>query len=139
MIRALLALIALLILTGLAPQDRYAVGQIWEYRTRPSDEGSLLKIQRVEPFGPKGEAIYHISVIGLRFRNPDVGDVLPHTPVCRDTLDASVTKRSDSSAIFPDPPEGIAQWRDAQGGVFTMTVAEIIDLIDQQTAGLPRP
>jgi hypothetical protein len=28
--------------------DRYAEGQVWEYQTRPGDQGSLLKIQKIE-------------------------------------------------------------------------------------------
>lgn len=139
MIRVLSALAALVMLAGFAPQDRYAAGQVWEYRTRPADAGSLLKIQRVET--PEGypEPIYHVSVVGLTFRNATVGTELPHTPVSRETLDASVTRLSDQTPDFPDPAPGIAQWKSDQGGVFTITVAEIIDIIDQQTADLPKP
>ena len=28
-----------------APLPQYEAGQVWEYRTRPGEEGSLLKIQ----------------------------------------------------------------------------------------------
>ena len=85
------------------------------------------------------EPIYHISVVGLGFSNPLVGTELPHTPVSRETLDASVTRLSDQSPQFPDPTPGIAQWKSDNGGVFTIPVAEIVQIVDEQTASLPRP
>ena len=130
------ALIAVMGLSGFAEPDRYAAGQVWEYRTRPGDEGSLLKIQRIEAMpGDKMGPVYHISVIRFRFRNPEMQPVLQHSPVSRQTLDASVTRLGDPGIEFPDPTGGIAQWKADNGGVFTISVAEIIELIDQQTAG----
>jgi len=134
MLRILSALAGLILLTGLSEPDQYAAGQIWEYRTRPADTGSLLKIQRVEQDAILGP-IYHVSVIGLRLRNQEMDPVLAHTPVSRETLDASVTRLSDKTSTFPDSEPGIAQWREARGGVFTIPVAEIIEIIDRQTSG----
>ena len=112
-------------------QDRpdYAPGQVWEYRNRPEDAGSLLKIQRVEN-DPRGEPIYHVSVIGIRIEGMPA-DKVPHLPVSRQTLDASVTRLSASTAEFPDPAEGIQMWRDANGGVFTIPIAQIIGIIQK--------
>lgn len=112
-------------------QDRpaYAEGQVWEYKTRPQDQGSLLKIQRVET-DPAGGPIYHISVIGLRIEGMP-GENIPHLPVSRETLDASVTRLSPLKPDFPSPDEGIQMWRDARGGVFTITIAEIVGIIQK--------
>ena len=134
MLRMLFALVALVLITGFSEPDRYAAGQVWEYRTRPADTGSLLKIQRVDQDANLGP-IYHISVIGLSLRSQKMDPVLSHTPVSRETLDASVTRLSTKPSTFPDPSEGIAQWRSAGGGVFTITVAEIVEFVDQQTSG----
>ena len=118
-------------LMGAAPRpaDRYAEGQVWEYRNRPQDVGSLLKIQRIED-GENLGRIYHISVIGIVLRSVR-GHELQHSPVSRATLDASVTRLSSAKRDWPDAGPGITQWREAKGGVFTITVAAIIDLIDQ--------
>ena len=45
----------------------YAAGQVWQYRTRPGDEGSLLRIATIEvdPAFGHGEPIFHISLIGV--------------------------------------------------------------------------
>lgn len=134
MLARVLAIGAFIVLTGFSEPDRYAAGQIWEYRTRPSDDGSLLKVQRVENHEVLG-TVYHISVIGIRFRNPDMHPELPHTPVSRETLNASVTELSTQIPVFPEPEDGIAQWRADDGGVFTIPVADIVEIVDRQTSG----
>jgi hypothetical protein len=120
--------------------DRYAVGQVWEYHVRKGDEGSLLKIQQIEqdPAQAKLGPIYHVSVIGVHFRNAQVPGVLQHIPVSRKTLDASVTRRIETSAAFPDPSNGIAEWRNDHGGVFAIPVSEIVEIVDEQTAKFPK-
>lgn len=132
-------LAALAMLAGLAgqgaAQGRYSEGQIWEYRTRSGDEGSLLKIQRIEPYpnAPAGDAhrVYHISLIGVRLGPERNRTDVQHLPVSEETLDASVTRLSDSTAPFPAADEGIAMWRGAEGGVFTIPVAEIVDVVER--------
>jgi len=117
------------------PSPQYAEGQVWEYKTRPGDEGSLLKIQKIEDLLDSRERgpVYHISVIGFHLTNTQMQPVLPHAPVSKATLDASVVRLSSSSPAFPDAADGIAQWRQANGGIFTIPVAAVIDTIDQTT------
>ena len=113
--------------------DRYAEGQVWEYQTRPGDQGSLLKIQKIEvsPQFTKSGPVYHVSIIGIHFDGLPVNGTLQHAPFSRASLDASVTKLSASKAEFPDANGGIAEWRKAQGGVFTVTVAEAVNFAEQ--------
>jgi hypothetical protein len=114
--------------------DRYAEGQVWEYRTRPEDKGSLLKIQKIEllpSFSEKNGPVYHVSIIGLHFTGTPLVGALQHAPFSRASLDASVTKLSPSKATFPDVEAGIKQWRQAKGGVFTITVAEAVSFTQQ--------
>jgi hypothetical protein len=117
---------------------RYAAGQIWEYRHRPQDVASLLKIQKVEDGGRLG-MIYHITIVGLVLRNAAAGSALHHAPVSQQTLDASVTRLGHSTIDWPDVEPGIAQWRQDKGGVFTISVAQIVQIIDDQTAVPPSP
>lgn len=100
--------------------NRYAEGQIWEYRTRPEDEGSLLKIQKIEllPAFANVGPVYHVSVIGLNFKDVPLEDSIQHLPLSKASLDASVTSLSSSQAVFPDPDEGIAEWKQNYGNVF---------------------
>jgi hypothetical protein len=119
--------------------DRYQVGQVWEYRTRPQDSGSLLRIQKIEaePGSASHTKIYHISVVGVHFQQAGFNGELAHLPVSRETLDASVTHLSSASATFPDAEPGIADWRSAEGGVFTIPLAEVVGWIEQMVHQRP--
>jgi hypothetical protein len=133
MIELLMGLAALAGAVGPGPDSsRYAEGQVWEYRARQGEEGSLLKIQRIErlPARPDGMLVYHVSIIGVLLGASGVQTELPHAPVSTETLDASVTSLSTRTAVFPDVEEGIAQWRSDEGGVFTISVAEIVSITD---------
>lgn len=138
MVTVLTAMLATLF--AAAPETRvdpYAVGQVWEYRTRPQEPQSLLMIREIEDGAPVGR-IYHVSITAIR---PDVDwgpTELAHAPVSRQTLDASVTRLSDKRPEMSDYRPGIAEWRAAHGGVFTITVAEIIEVIDLQLSGAAR-
>lgn len=135
MLKLLLALLlALPAEPPIAPEPaRYLEGQVWEYRTRPGEEGSLLKIQAVEDW-PGGGKVYHISVIGVRIAGMR-GNDLQHLPVSELTLNASVTRLSPSTAAFPLADEGMAIWRADRGGVYDIALAEIIAIIDQAMGG----
>lgn len=131
--RAFLLLVFALALLGAAPQSRYQEGQIWEYQARPTDVGSLLRIQKIEHLDIAGrdQTVYHLSVIGLHLPNaPNAGGVLQHIPVSQVTLDASVTRLASNRPDFPDANPGIAEWRQARGGVFTIPVAEIVAMVE---------
>lgn len=133
---ALLAICTMLI--GAAPaRPDYAEGQVWEYDTRPGDEGSLIKIQKVEGFpNPDSpDKVYHISIIGLHYRNAAAPGIAMHLPVSRKTLDASVTRLSAKRPDFPDYTEGYQIWRENNGGVFDISLAELADLLDNMVSG----
>lgn len=117
---------------------QYVEGQVWEYRVRAQDPGSLIKIQRIERFGP--ENVYHLSIIGVNFRAPGASGVVNHIPVSDETLDASVTRKAKRSADFSgaEVDAGIAEWRRANGGVFTITIAAIVNIVDDQISGPPQ-
>jgi hypothetical protein len=132
-------LLAAMGLSGQAPPPKYVEGQVWEYRTRPQDAGSLLKVQRISMMEAK--KVYHISVVGVHFATPGIAGILPHIPVSDETLDASVTKLSAEKRDFPTSAldEGIAEWRKAQGGVFTIPMSQIVGIIDEQMASAQMP
>jgi hypothetical protein len=60
--------------------------------------------------------------------------VLQHIPVSQGSLDASVIRLSAVDTEFPDPSAGIAEWRRARGGVFTIPIAEIVASIETMLA-----
>ncbi|HTU11719.1 MAG TPA: hypothetical protein VMG08_12575 [Allosphingosinicella sp.] len=123
----------------IAPEpSRYFDGQVWEYHTRPGEERSLLKIQRIEtyPGNPDGSdgKVYHISVVGVRLGGATAPMTLQHLPVSSRTLDASVTRLATWNADFPSAEEGIGAWRQARGGMFHIPMTEIIAAADAAMA-----
>jgi hypothetical protein len=112
----------------------YAEGQIWAYHTRPEDPSSLLKIDKIEVDPASAETpIYHICVVMVHIGGSSAPKSIGHLPVSRQTLDSSVIAPAMSSVAFPDSAAGIAQWRSAHGGVFTIPVSQIIEIVDQST------
>lgn len=141
-LRVAFALILLAAGAGLhAKANDYVEGQVWEYQTRPQDPGSLIKIQKVniDPERIEHRVLYHISIIGVHLNDPNVLREISHVPVSRETLDDSVTRLSASKATFPDAAEGIAEWRKAKGGVFTIPLAQIVDSVEQTMSKMPTP
>ena len=115
-----------------APTHDYAAGQVWTYQNRPSDEGSLLKIDEIEKKpGTTPETIYHVSVIGLHLAESPKPTALAHLPVSQASLDSSVVALSKSTEAFPDYKYGEKQWRDNDGGVFVTPIAQIVEVADR--------
>lgn len=123
-----------------AESREYRAGQIWEYQTRPGEERSCLYIVKVETLS-NGEPAFHLYLDNLRIPNNQlpglVQSELPHTPVSLQTLDQSVVKLLGIATTAPDISEGYAAWREAydagEGGIFTISVAEIVDFIEEAT------
>lgn len=115
---------------------RYAEGQVWEYRTRPGDEGSRLKIRKIAPMpgATDRRLVYHITIVGVDLGSQGLAGVISHVPVSKETLDVSVTRLSSSGADFGGVKGGMKAWRRAKGGVFTISVAEIVGLVADTAA-----
>ncbi|WP_428678635.1 hypothetical protein [Sphingopyxis sp.] len=102
-------------------------GQVWEFRARGGEKHALVKIQKIELHPDDGDEVFHISMIGLRCLH---GTELPHAPVSRQTLENSITRLAQDFGQFPDYRVGLAEWRRAKGGVFSISLAEIIQIGD---------
>lgn len=86
-----------------------------------------MKIQRIEADPETGARVFHVSLVGLKLSR---GDTVAHAPVSHKTLDLSVTHLCDDTIQFPAADEGIAEWRRASGGVYSVTLAEIVEMSD---------
>ncbi|HYI41058.1 MAG TPA: hypothetical protein VE053_12145 [Allosphingosinicella sp.] len=120
-----------------SPRHAYAEGQVWHYRTRPGEEGSVVAIRRVEAV-PELGPVFHVSVTGVKIGDR-FGTMLPHLPVSRETLDASVTRRAKGTFDLPPFEDGIAEWRAVRGGVFTLDLAAIVGFVQTSLAGAVLP
>jgi hypothetical protein len=139
------AVLAITFLLSLAAAPAVAAtfeeGQIWRYQTRPGEEASRLFIARIDR-GIGTQTIYHIYLDGLKLKNPlyegGVQDHLPHAPVTRQSLEASVTELLEENATMPDIAEGYAAWllafEKGQAGFFTLPVNQIVQHIEDAFA-----
>ena len=126
--------------TILQDTDRsgFKVGQEWAYQTRPGEEHSTFVVVKVED-APGIGVIVHISLKGLKVKNvkdPErPSETISHMPFTEDAIKRSVTKIVNEPATLPSFAEGYADWRKAfesgKGGVFDVTVAEGVGIIEQ--------
>ncbi len=135
MIRRLLLAFALFALASpaFAQEEPFEVGQVWTLQP-PGHPDARVRVGRIEDHGQT----IHISMWGVPAPAPQITDIVAspliasHLPITSTALRNSVAHRVDDN-----PPtdlqfeEGYRTWREAEGGVFTLTVPEIIDAIHQ--------
>ena len=136
--KPLFPLVIGLLMSQISIAADYKQGQVWKYKAREGEESSLLYIVRIDTEKGYG-SIYHIYVDGLRIRNAHLKggfqSTLPHSPVDRTTLDASVTELVRETKDMPDISAGYTAWREpfdaGKAGVFNIPVNKIIEYIEQ--------
>ncbi|MEM7358931.1 MAG: hypothetical protein AAF431_07535 [Pseudomonadota bacterium] len=114
----------------------YKQGQIWKYDTRSIEPDSRLVIVQVDEID--GEEIVHISVNGLRLKNPHsdtgYGEEVSHMPISPAALSESVIELVGFTDELPDYKEGYGIWREAydsgKAGVFSITVKESVNFME---------
>ena len=124
--------------TGTDQDDKYKVGQIWQYHTRKGEEKSTLTIVAVERHKKLGRII-NIHVGGLRVKNPNADNgfsgEIQHLPFSKEAIDKSVTKLVGTAKQLPEYKDGYDEWRsafdDGRAGVFSITVKESIDVMEK--------
>lgn len=126
--------------TACAENSKYRVGQEWQYKTRPAEENSTLKILKIEEY-PKTGKIIHISIRGLKIKNPGsptgFAENLSHIPISEEALKKSVTGLKNETGKKPDSLEmdGYAHWKKefdkGNAGIFTIPVSEIVSSLEE--------
>lgn len=110
------------------PLPALAEGQMWTIRDVL--EHTRLVVARTEHEG----TIVHISVFGVDVPESAYGPAtritIAHLPFARSSLAHSVlsliSTDATPAAAFED---GYAQWKQAKGGIFTLSVKEVIDTL----------
>ena len=117
--------------------EKYKVGQIWNYQTRKGEENSTLIIVGVEKNKKLG-TIINIYVDGLKVKNSNVengfSDKIQHLPFAKDAIDKSVIKLVGIAKELPDYKDGYNEWKsefeNGKAGVFTISVKEAINAME---------
>lgn len=116
------------------------VGQVWTYATRPGEAGSRIVVLKIEDETSFG-TIVHIAIRGVCIRRSAGAEVteLPHIPISRAAFERSVLSVESRLDRLPDFAEGYNIWRTAfdagQAGVFSVAIAEIVDVMDEALRG----
>jgi len=117
--------------------SKFSVGDVWEYRTRPGEEGSRFIITRIDD-SPELGLIVSIAVNGVRFKNCHGGNApndIQHMPFARKALDASVVRRVATAQQFPDELVGAHdEWKsaylDKKAGIYIVSVPDAIGVAE---------
>lgn len=117
--------------------EKFRVGDVWEYQTRKGEERSRITILRVDD-SPEIGIIVHIGVDNVHFANCNGGqepDAVPHMPFARKALEASVKKRLASGQPLPSYEDGYQEWRDAyaqkHAGIYVVGVADAVSVAEE--------
>ena len=110
---------------------RFTPGQVWTYAARSSEPAStftILEIDRSEKLG----IIVHVRVDGLALRAPNGRELrsIEHMPFTRDALLMSVVRLSGQVKQMPTM-EGYDRWASDCGGVYTISVAEAVEVAEE--------
>lgn len=113
-------------------------GQVWSYKTRPGEEGSVLTVVKVDST-PKLGNIVSVYVEGVTVPNPVHPDKpnhdITHMPFTEKALKDSVTRLIRTDASLPGYEEGYEEWKSAfeagQGGVFTESVSKAVGFLEK--------
>lgn len=130
----------LLLFFSCTKKDQYRTGQEWNYKTRPTEKSSILKILKIEEYPETGKVI-HISISGLKIKNPasptGFAEYFSHIPISEEALDKSVTTLKSETGKKPDSLEmdGYSYWKrefdKGDAGIFTIPVSEIISSMEK--------
>jgi hypothetical protein len=120
-----------------APTEAFVPGQVWTYRTREGEEGSLVHIgmvERVEGFG----TVVHVMVSDVRVPRPGDADPapedVPHLALTDAALRESVLAKSEVPPRLDQFFVGYQSWKaevaSGAGGVLELPVADVLELIE---------
>ena len=115
-----------------AVQSKYKTGQMWSYKTRPSEKDSTFVVLGVENDGKyeRKENIVYVALENLKFSNPlkssGVSSTLIFLPVYESALNKSAKHLVKSEIALPQYADLYRQWRELRdkgvgGAVYTVS------------------
>lgn len=107
-----------------------AAGQVWTFKDAPADTARVA-IYKIETLGSK-EAV-HVSVYNLPREGVFTGEI-SHMPFERQALEASLDRlTNDTAPSFKNAEEGYRTWQNANGGIFTLSLAQAVAYVVEMT------
>jgi len=118
--------------------DKFKVGQVWNYKTRLGEETSTIKILKIEEHDTAG-IIVHICVSEVKLNNSESSNGLMedigHLPFSKEALLKSITTLVTERSKLPDFKEGYKIWKKAfdsgEGGIFSIEVKDAVSFVEE--------
>lgn len=125
-----------------AQNSPFRAGERWSYRTRPNESDSTFVVLRVETM-PDSQNVVHLRLEGLRIPNTlapsGLTEVAGHLPVAESSVSQSAKEKIGEGETID--LEGYAQWKSewekGRAGIFTLSLAEIADFLEEAMKGAP--
>jgi hypothetical protein len=110
---------------------KYQVGQVWGYESRSKTNSPTLTIIEIDRL-PKIGIVVHIRLDGVELNAPNgnILDHVDHMPFTKNAMLLSTTNLLHSSSSLPNL-EGYEQWKEACGGVYTISVNDAVDVMQK--------
>lgn len=119
--------------TATSPVPSFAPGQVWSLKSTPPTTAKVV-IGRIEDWNNK--VVVHVSIVDIPAPKTSPGSGrstnIGHMPFERSALANSVDRLLATNATLePNFESGYAQWKDAKGGIFTISVPQAIEAVFQ--------
>jgi hypothetical protein len=116
----------------------YAPGQVWSISAPAAQSRATLTVLRIDSVPQLGTVI-HVRLDSLDLSHAGKGlerqHTVQHLPFIRSAIDSSVVSKLIDSGAVPEYREGYTQWRRAQGGAFSITVAAFLQQLAATNTG----
>jgi hypothetical protein len=117
--------------------EKFEVGQIWNYETRTGEENSTIQIVKIDKYENQ-EAFIHISVKGLKMKNPSVeggiSKTIGHLAFARKSVIESVTKLVNPKEELSYSKERYQTWKKTfeadKAGVYIRSISEAVKYVE---------
>lgn len=113
----------------------FELGSVWSYETRPGEESSTFTVRCIEEASSGGRTV-HIEVGGVATAADGSAGHVGHVAVAEDALSAVIVERvgADDGPASPGFLDGYVAWRQADGEVWTVPLADVLDELDSATS-----
>jgi hypothetical protein len=127
----------------------FSPGQIWTFKTRAHEPDAFICVLAVDMNDKLGQVV-SIAIARVQIPNPNleggIQEQLPHAPITAAVLAEAVIDCVATDGPLADDPsiaDAYRQWREpyekGEAGVFTISPAEILDVIGGVVASFDNP
>jgi len=133
-----ISLFALPLYSLMAQAESYSLlypGQEWSYESRAQDVLSTVIVGQIEDHPDLG-IVVHCIVRNVHLAGDDLAaeaslNQLSHIPITETAFRDSINKVVAEGIDWSEMKEGVRVWREADGGVFSVSLKEIVQIVDE--------